>query len=151
MKKIKNFLQHFFTLDDTPHSIAGGAALGIFLGILPGEGVAATLIVASLLRLNKASATIGVLAINMWGTIVVFPVAAFLGGTIFHISPSVLSANFHDTYHLGFKYFLSKAIFLDLALPLIVGFVISAGLISLLFYFIIFFLLKYKRRINFSF
>lgn len=145
-QKIKNFFQHFFTLDDTTHNIAGGAALGIFLGILPGEGVAATLIVAALLRLNKASATIGVLAVNMWATVVVFPIAAFLGGFIFNISPSVLSANFQQTYDLGLKYFLSKAIFFDLALPLIVGFVISAGIISLVFYFIIFFLLKYKKQ-----
>ncbi|EKD46855.1 MAG: hypothetical protein ACD_67C00039G0001, partial [uncultured bacterium] len=30
--KIKKFFAHFFTLDDTPHNIAGGMALGVFLG-----------------------------------------------------------------------------------------------------------------------
>lgn len=144
-QKIKGFFQHFFTLDDTPHNIAGGVALGVFLGILPGEGVATTLVAAAILKLNKASATVGVLATNMWGTIIALPLATIFGGFLFGQKPSRLTAEFDRTYHLGFKYFLSKAIFFDLALPLIVGFVISAGLIALVFYLIIYFLLKYKK------
>lgn len=145
MQKIKDFFGHFFTLDDTPSHIAGGAALGIFLGIVPGEGVATTLILASLLKLNRAAATAGVLATNMWGTLVVLPLATLIGGYFFHMDPSQLSQNFEATYHLGFRYFLSKTIFFDLALPLIIGFVISAGLIALAFYLVIYFLLKYRK------
>lgn len=144
-KKIEIFLQHFFTLDDTPSNIATGAALGVFLGIVPGEGVATTLIIASLLKLNKASATLGVLTTNMWGTIATLPLATFIGGWVFGIDSAKLSNDFRNTYNLGLKYFLSKVIFFDLALPLIVGFVISAGLIAFVLYLIIFFLLKYKR------
>lgn len=144
-QKIKALFLRFFTLKDTPHNIAAGAALGIFLGILPGEGLATTLIVASLLQFNKASATIGVIATNMWGTIAILPLATVVGGYIFHQNPAYLSANFMQTYHLGLKYFISKAIFFDLALPLIIGFIISAGTIALLFYFIIYYVLKYKK------
>lgn len=144
--KIQKFFQHFFTLDDTPHSIALGAALGILLGILPGEGVATTIIIAALLRINKAAATLGVLATNMWGTVATFPVAVFLGSKIFHIDSAILMDNFNQTYHLGFKYFLSKVIFFDLTLPLVVGFFIAAFTISLVFYFLIYFLLKYQKK-----
>jgi uncharacterized protein (DUF2062 family) len=145
INKIKKFFLHFFTLDDTPHNIAGGTALGVFLGILPGEGVATTLIFASLFKLNKASATIGVLATNMWGTIIALPLATIIGGFIFGQSPKHLSAEFHQTYTLGFKYFLSKAIFFDLALPLIVGFIIVSLAIAIIFYFSILILLKYFK------
>ncbi|HBI50606.1 MAG TPA: hypothetical protein DDY21_02020 [Candidatus Moranbacteria bacterium] len=149
LSKIKKFFAHFFTLDDSAHNIAGGTALGIFLGILPGEGLATTLIAAAILKLNKASATAGVLTTNMWGTVVTLPLATIVGGFFFGESPNHLSEQFYQTYHLGFKFFLSKAIFFDLALPLIIGFIISAGIISLAFYFIIFFLLKYKKIVNY--
>ena len=65
-RKIKNGVKKFFLIDDTPHKIAGGFALGVFWGIMPGEGVATTLITAVLLRLNRLSATAGVAMSNMW-------------------------------------------------------------------------------------
>ena len=144
-QKIKTFFLKFFTLKDTPHKIAAGFALGTFMGIVPGEGVATTLILATIFRINRASATAGVLATNMWGTIVVFPLVAIVGGLLFGETPNHLTQQFDQTYHLGFRYFLSKVIFFDLALPLIVGFIIVAGAISLLAYFILYFLLKYNK------
>lgn len=148
IQKIKSFFLHFFTLDDTPHHIAGGLALGVFLGILPGEGLATTLIIATLFKLNRASATAGVLATNMWGTLVTLPLATVIGGFLFGLDPAQLSTEFERTYHLGFKFFLSKAIFFDLALPLILGFIVVAGLIAAAFYLTVFLLLKYKKLSN---
>lgn len=143
--KIKNFFRQFFLINDTPHKIAGGAALGIFLGIVPGEGVLTTLVFASIFKLNRLAATAGVLATNMWMTVVVLPLTASLGGFLFHENTTALMDNFHTTYHLGWKFFLSKAIFFDLVLPLAVGFIIVAGVIALIFYFLIYFSLKYKK------
>jgi len=145
MKKIKNFIKKFFLIDDSPHKVAAGAALGIFLGIIPGEGVTAALILSTLFRLNKLSATAGALSTNMWGTVSVLPLAAAIGGFLFGTEPNQLIDNFHSTYDLGLRYFLSKTIFLDLVLPLIAGFIISAAIISLFFYFLLYFLLKYKK------
>lgn len=144
-QKIKNFFLHFFTLKDTPHKIAAGFALGVFLGIVPGEGVATTLIIASLLHINRASATAGVLATNTWSMFVLLPAVTSVGGFLFGVTPDYLSQQFHQTYHLGVRFFLSKIIFFDLVCPLIVGFVVVAGGISLLSYFFLYFLLKYKR------
>lgn len=144
--KIKSFFLHFFTLEDSTHNIAGGAALGVFLGILPGEGVATTLVLASIFKLNRASASIGVLATNMWGTVVALPLATIIGGFLFDQTPSHLSQEFYQTYHLGFKYFFSKIIFFELALPLISGFLVVSLGIAMLFYFAIFSLLKYKKK-----
>lgn len=144
-QKVKKFFQRFFTLKDTPHKIAAGFALGVFMGIVPGEGVAATLVLATLLKLNRASSTAGVLATNMWGTFAVIPLVTIVGGFLFGITPSHLSQQFDQTYHLGLRFFLSKTIFFDLALPLIIGFIIVAGTIALILYFLIYSLLKYKK------
>ncbi len=144
-QKIKKFFEHFFTLDDSNHNIAGGAALGIFLGILPGEGVATTLLLASLFKLNRASALATILATNMWSTFVILPLAALVGGFLFNQTAANLSAQFYHTYHLGLKFFLSKIIFFDLALPLISGFIIVSTGIALFFYIAIFFFLKYSK------
>ena len=77
----------FFLINDTPHKVAGGAALGTFLGIVPGEGVLITLLLSSLTRLNRLAALAGVGATNMWTTVLTLPVAAFFGGWIFRIDP----------------------------------------------------------------
>ncbi|HPN96332.1 MAG TPA: DUF2062 domain-containing protein [Candidatus Moranbacteria bacterium] len=145
MNKIKKFLEHFFLIDDSPHKVAAGAALGIFLGIIPGEGVTAALILATIFRLNKLSAAAGALSTNMWGTLAILPPASIIGGFIFNTNPKELIESFHNTYDLGFKFFLSKAIFFDLVFPLATGFIISAAAVALLFYFAIYFTLKYKK------
>ena len=145
MKKIAKFFKQFFLINDTPSSIAGGAALGIFLGISPGEGVATALILASLFKLNRLAAMAGVLATNMWSTVVVMPLAATVGGFLFGESSANLIENFNKTYHLGLQFFLSKAILFDIALPLVVGFFVVAGLVSVLAYGLIFLLIKIER------
>jgi uncharacterized protein (DUF2062 family) len=143
--KTKTFIKKFFLIDDSPHKVAAGAALGIFLGIVPGEGVGATLLLSTLFRFNRLSATAGVLSINMWGTVLFLPFAAAVGGLLFGIDSSTLIQNFYDTYNLGIRFFFSKIIFFDLLLPLIVGFLVSAGIFSLAIYFLLYLLLKFKK------
>lgn len=144
-QKIKSFIKKFFLINDSPHKIAAGAALGIFWGIMPGEGVATTIITASILRFNRFSATAGVLAVNMWMTFAVMPIAATVGGFLFHTNAQTLINNFESTHTLGWKYFFTETIFSNLLLPLITGFVIVSLAIALLFYFLLYFLLKYKK------
>lgn len=141
--KIKKILLKFFLIDDTPHKVAGGAALGIFLGIIPGEGLTATIILSSLFHLNRLSAMAGVLAVNMWSTFFILPLATFVGAFLFNKNSQELIQNFNQNYHLiGYKFFLSKAVFFDLTLPLIAGFLITAGAIALCVYFALLYLLK---------
>ncbi len=145
-QKIKKYIRQFFLIDDTPHKVAGGAALGVFLGITPGEGILATLVLASLFRLNRLAALTGVGAVNMWTTFLVFPLAAAVGSWLFGINYEVLRKNFSQISHTSWRYFLGKAVFFDLTLPLIVGFVAVAGAISLTVYFgLLYFLIKRKH------
>lgn len=143
--KIESLIKKFFLIDDSPHKIAAGAATGIFMGIVPGEGVISTLVVATIFRFNRLSAIAAIFTVNMWTTLLVLPLAAITGGFLFDISPQTLTDNFHETYNLGWEYFFSKMILFELVLPLMVGYVISALAIALVFYFLLYFLLKYKK------
>jgi len=141
-----NFFKRFFLIDDTPHKIAAGAALGIFLGIAPGAGVAATLVLSSIFRFNRLAAMTGVLATNTWSLVVVLPLAATVGGYLFGGSKAYLIEQFDQYQSLGVKFFLSKEILFNIALPLGVGFVVVSGLAALFFYFLIFSIIKLQRR-----
>ena len=145
MKKIKVFIKKFFLIDDTPHKVAAGAALGVFWGIMPGEGVITTLVTSALLRFNRLSATAGVLADNMWKNLLVLPLAAFVGGILFRISSGQLIENFKSTYMMGIGNFFNFTIIFQIVVPLLVGFIITALIIALAFYFLLYFLLKYKK------
>jgi len=145
-KRIRDYIKRFFLIDDTPHKVAAGAALGIFLGIVPGEGFLATLVLSSIFRFNRLAALAGVGAVNMWTTFLIFPPAAYVGALIFGVKYEDLKVCFDSTVAMGFKYFFSKAVFFDLTLPLICGFLIVAGAIALLAYFGFLYLLCRRKK-----
>ncbi len=149
-KKFIRFLYRFFTLNDTPHCIAAGAAVGLFMGILPVEGVITSLLIATIFRLNRAAAMISVAAANIWAMIATLPLAAAIGSFIFGMNPAELVNQFHQTYRNGWGYLLTKESFFKLTFPLITGYVIAGGIISLAFYFFLYFILKsnFNRRLS---
>src|SRR4030043_1080833 len=140
-KKIRDYIKQFFLIDETPHKVAGGAALGVFLGMTPGEGVLITLFFAYIFRLNRLAALAGVLAVNMWTTVLVLPFAAAIGGFIFRVNPQMLSNDFHESLSLGWQYLFSWNVLRETAVPLLVGYIIFAGSVALLIYFGLLYLL----------
>jgi uncharacterized protein (DUF2062 family) len=87
LKKIIEFLRSvylkLFKIDDSPQKVALGFGLGVFLGIFPGTGPFASLILALLLRFNRAAAVIGCLATNAWISVLAFVLAMQAGALIF--------------------------------------------------------------------
>ena len=144
-QKFKNFLKKFFLINDTPHKVAGGAALGVFMGITPGEGVISTLLMASLFRLNRLASLVGVLAVNFWSTVIILPIAAYIGMLVFGVNINTLVSTYESNRYLGWKIIFSEAIIFKLALPLLVGFILVAGIISLGVYLAIYVFLKKSR------
>ena len=144
---MKNFFKQFFLINDTPHKIAAGAATGIFLGVLPGPGVTASLVAASIFRINRLAAIAGALATNHWTTIFMFPLAAAVGCFLFGGNRSGIIEQFSQIYSLGFKFLFTKGILLDVVLPLSVGFVAVSMAIALFCYILTFFLLKFHKKL----
>ena len=143
--KIKSFFRKVLLIHDSPKKIAGGAALGVFLAIMPGEGVLATIILSSFFRLNRLAAVTSVLAFNMWSTAVVLPAAALVGSWIFRIKYENLVSDFSQAWHLGLATFFTDTVIFHIALPLVVGFILVSGLVAGFFYFLIIFLLKKEK------
>ncbi|HLM84138.1 MAG TPA: DUF2062 domain-containing protein [Candidatus Bathyarchaeia archaeon] len=147
-RRIRDYIKQFFLIDDTPHKVAGGAALGAFLGIIPGEGVLSTLFLAYIFRLNRLASLAGVLAFNMWTTFVALPIAAAIGGLIFRISPKTLSNDFHESLGLGWQYIFSWDTFREAALPLLVGYAVLGGIVAAAVYFGLLYLLIKRKKLR---
>jgi uncharacterized protein (DUF2062 family) len=146
--KFRQLLEKFFLINDSPQKVAGGAALGIFLGIFPGEGILSALFFSAIFRLNKLSATAGVLAANMWATFIFLPPSVAIGSFLFRRDYSELMGQFnrfHQADTIKETFFLSLSIFSASALPILVGFLITAGAVSIGFYLLLLFLLKQKH------
>lgn len=79
----KNFFKKAYDsivlINDTPHRIAGGVALGVFLGILPGAGPVASLVLAYIFQVNRAAALAGSLLTNSWFSVFTFVLAVKIG------------------------------------------------------------------------
>jgi uncharacterized protein (DUF2062 family) len=145
-KKSVGFLQKFFTLNDSPHKIAAGAAIGLFVGILPIESISTSLIFTTIFRVNRSASLISVAATNFWAMVADLPLAAALGGLMFGKNPTELINQFNQTYRADWGYLFTKAFFYKFTYPLIIGYIITGGIISFAFYFVLYFVLKNKEK-----
>jgi uncharacterized protein len=134
------------TLRDTPHAIAGGVAIGVFIGFTPLFGVKTLLSlgVAYLLRCNPIAA---VIAVSLHD--VVTPFWPLLLRLEYDLGFWVLSNPHHfppkiQMHHLHFSDLMKWTTFFDVGLPLLIGSLFLAAPAALLFYFI--FLESLKAR-----
>lgn len=143
--RLKSLFLKFLLIDDSPHKIAAGAALGVFWGIMPGEGIGTAIVTATVFRLNRISAMIGVAATNGWSTLFVLPIAIAVGSFLFGTGPGELKSNFIDTYRSGLGHFLTEEAFSGLILPLIAGFLAISLALSLLAYAAAYFFIRSRN------
>ena len=144
--KPKNFWDKLIGIDDTPHNIASGFAVGVFLGILPGLGPIAALFVSTVFKMNKVAALLGSLLTNTWLSIVTFvgsiKIGSLLIGTDWQEAQQHIKAVIKNS---EWKNFLDVS-FLDILKPLIIGyFVISLAAALLSYLGVILFLNSVKR------
>ncbi|HNX82116.1 MAG TPA: DUF2062 domain-containing protein [Candidatus Omnitrophota bacterium] len=132
-------------MNDSPQRIAIGFGVGVFLGVMPGLGLIAAIVMASVLRVNKASAIIATLITNTWLSVIMFIASIKVGSWIMKLDWHVVYAN---SEHL-IKDFHWKDLFnvsiIQIALPLIIGFLIVSILMSIGTYLIILFVVTRVR------
>jgi uncharacterized protein (DUF2062 family) len=143
---INRVFNQLFKIDDSPHKIALGFGLGVFLGIFPGTGILAALFMAFILRLNRASALLGAILSNTWTSIIAFVLAAQIGSFLtktswqdIYNSWQLLLSNFHWQN-------LFKASFLEILLPLLLGYLVIGLVAGILAYFVTLLLLIFKQK-----
>jgi len=143
---LRQFFIKLFKINDTPHKIALGFGIGVFLGIIPGTGPLVALIIASFLRINRAAAILGSLLTNTWTTLLTTILSIKIGSTI-------LGLNWQEVYKSWLNLLkdfqwgnLFKLSILKIILPILIGYFMIALFLGLLVYLI--FLLILTRRKN---
>ena len=153
-KEIKNKLSKFFKsiysrlflLDDTPQKISLGFGLGVFLGVMPGMGPLAALVLASFFRLNRSAALLGSLMFNTWINFVTLVLAIKIGSAI-------MGLNWRLVYNeclLIFKNFhfanLFKLPILKIVTPVLIGYFVIAVGTAIIAYAVILTILKIVKN-----
>ncbi len=90
-------------IDDSPEKIAGGVALGIFLGVFPtfGLGLILAVALASWFRVNKAAALLGSLIMNPFTTPFFWTLSVTVGALVFQTDHGRI---LEDLRHLGVQW-----------------------------------------------
>lgn len=146
---LKRLAGRVLMLDDTPHSIALGAAAGIFLSFTPVIGLHMGLIVglSLIVRMNR---TAGLAAVWVNNPLTVIPVFFFnylVGAVVLFSEPitwgvfreTVQSSLTHGTWYqnLGAMCLALGRVALEIALPLWVGSLIVATTLAVPTYFVV--------------
>ena len=128
---LKDIWQQFMGIEDTPFRKAAGLALGVFLGIMPGVGPLAAIVLSSLLQVNRAAAFVGSLLTNTWLSLVTFVLSikagAFITGTqwqdIYQECRSLIK-------NFNWKYFFDASV-IKILKPLFIGYLLVGVVVGL--------------------
>lgn len=146
LKRLVNWL---LMLDDTPHSIALGAAVGLWISFTPTIGLHMALVMglSLLMRMNRAAALAAVWVNNPLTVIPVFFFNYLVGAwvmlsepiTLGHFRDLFASAAVHETWYENLLYICLAAgkATLEIIVPLWVGSLVVATAVAVPAYFIV--------------
>lgn len=130
---LREHARHLVQLHDTPHSIAGGTALGVFFGFTPFFGFKTLLgiLAAWGFRCSRVAAAVGVALHD-----VVIPLMPMVLRVEYGIGCWVLSHPHHwpDKFHvdhLKIQQWLHWKVFIDVIWPTFIGSIVIGGPLSL--------------------
>lgn len=147
--RLKYFLKVLYEklvkIDDSPQRTALGFGLGVFLGIFPGSGPIASLVLATIFRINKAAALLGSVLTNTWLSFVTFLLAVKVGSSLTGSDWRKV----YDQYELLIKDFHWKDLW-DLSLlkiltPLMVGYIIVGFVAAFVGYLVVVTILNQRK------
>ena len=135
-KVIHFIFSKLFKINDSAQKIALGVGLGVFAGLFPGTGPAAALFLAFIFRANRASALLGGLLTNTWLSVVTFILAIKVGSVILKMDWQTVQRQAQGLLkNFGWAKFF-KLSFLDVLLPVIVGYLVMGLVLGALSYFL---------------
>lgn len=148
LEYFQGILKKLFSLKDNPHAIAGGVAIGMFVGFTPLFGLKTLLALGAawLLRCNPIAAVISVSLHD-----VVTPFWPFLLRIEYDIGYWILS-NPHvlpphlEMHHLRVGEFLKWTTFFKVGLPMLLGSLFLSAPAAVVFYFLTLGILKLRER-----
>jgi uncharacterized protein len=146
----KGLGKKLLTLRDTPHAIAGGVAIGVFIGFTPLFGIKTLLSlgVAYLLRCNPIAAVIAVslhdVITPFWPVLlrIEYDIGFWLLNHPHHLPPKM------EMHHIHVSEMLKWTTFFHIGLPLLVGSLFLAAPSAAFFYFVLLAILKSRQSPN---
>jgi uncharacterized protein (DUF2062 family) len=136
----KSIYDKLVKIDDSPQKVALGFGLGVFCGILPGTGPAASVLLAFVFRVNKLAAFAGGLLTNTWLSIVTFVLAIKVGSVLTGSDWKAVYERCKAVIHNISWQELKSVPFTEIILPLAIGYIvvgIGSGFIGYLIAFLI--------------
>jgi uncharacterized protein (DUF2062 family) len=149
---LKRFLRFIFLklfrVNDSPQRVALGFGVGVFTGIMPGVGPIAALFLASLVKVNKASALLGSLLTNTWLSIFIFMLSVKTGAALLGLHWQEVQGSW-KTFLADFHWMnLFKLSILNIIMPVFLGYLIVALFSGILGYLTILPLLKFLKALK---
>jgi uncharacterized protein len=142
----KSIYHKLVGINDSPHKIAGGFAVGVFLGILPAAGPVASIVVAWILRVNRAAAFVGGLLTNTWLSLVTFVFAIKIGSYITGADWQKVSEQCKEIFKtFNWRAFFDASI-MDILKPMFVGYAVVALIAAVIAYVAAFQIVSKRRR-----
>jgi uncharacterized protein len=143
----KGLGKKLLTLRDTPHAIAGGVAIGVFIGFTPLFGIKTLLSlgVAYLLRCNPIAAVIAVslhdVITPFWPMLlrIEYDIGFWLLNHPHHLPPKM------EMHHIHVSEMLKWTTFFHIGLPLLVGSLFLAAPSAAFFYIVLLAILKSRQ------
>jgi uncharacterized protein (DUF2062 family) len=146
LRGLKTLYLKIFRINDTPHKIAAGFALGVFLGILPATGIVAAIFLSILFKVNRASAIIGSVITNTWVTIPFFFMSVQIGAKLSHTTPESIKTSWdllcRDFHWSALLESAAQKIFI----PVILGYLLLSLLAGMIAYVIALFFSWYVQH-----
>ncbi|MEW6075549.1 MAG: DUF2062 domain-containing protein [Candidatus Omnitrophota bacterium] len=143
---LRNVFFALVKINDTTQRVALGFGLGVTLGIIPGTGPIAALVLAALLRLNRAAALAGSVLTNTWMSVVTFLAAVKIGAAVYNIEWQEIRARwFFLMGDFRWKDVFSLS-FLKIIFPVLFGYLVISLCCGMAAYIVSFFALKIVRR-----
>lgn len=123
-----------YRINDTPHKIALGFGLGVFLGVMPGVGIIAAIVLAWLLRLNRIAALLGTLLTNTWISFVTLLLSIKVGSAIMGLDWHLVYGNWKSLLKSFSWQKVFTVSFLEIFRPVAVGYAIVSFCLGVLAY-----------------
>ena len=121
---IKRIYHQLMGIEDTPARKAAGLGLGVFLGILPGAGPIAALVMSSFLKVNRPAALLGSLLTNTWLSVVTFVLSLKIGALITGADGRQIYTQCQNLMEdFTWKYLFDVSL-LKILLPLLAGYIL---------------------------
>lgn len=143
-ENIKNLIRKVIGIEDTPHKIAFGFAIGVFWGVFPtvGIGTILSIIFASLFRVNRVSAIAGSLFGLPIFSLIYTVISLVIGGLILGENWSDIMLLITEVREKGWRHIMRYGITIYS-----VGIIILSLLLSFIAYIFILYIVKiYKQK-----